>query len=70
MDLNSGQNTENSNQTDTSNKLFNVARGPLVLAELVPKYLVVFMMDSLLLMLTFVLCYLLEACVFSVTRSF
>ena len=56
MDLNSGQNTENSNQTDTSDKLFNVARGPLVLAELVPKCLVVFMMDSLLLMLTVVLC--------------
>ena len=35
MDLTSGQNTENSNQTDTREKPFNVAGGPLPLAELV-----------------------------------
>ena len=35
MDFTSRQNTENSNQTDTSEKLFDVAGGPLLLAELV-----------------------------------
>ena len=35
MDLTSGQNKENSNQTDTSEKLFDVAGGSLLLAELV-----------------------------------
>ena len=35
MDLISGQNKENPNQTDTSDKLFNVAGGPLDSAELV-----------------------------------
>ena len=35
IDLTSGQNTENSIQADTSEKLFNIAGGPLLLAELV-----------------------------------
>ena len=35
MDLTSGQNKESSDQTDTSEKLFDVAGGPLLLAELV-----------------------------------
>ena len=35
MDLTSGQNKENSDQTDTSEKLFDVAGVPLVLAKLV-----------------------------------
>ena len=38
MDLTSGQNTENSNKTDTIGKPFNIAGGPLVLAELVSMY--------------------------------
>ena len=35
MDFTSGQNTKNSNQTDTCEKLFDVTGGPLLLAELV-----------------------------------
>ena len=35
MDRTSWQNTENSKETDTSEKYFNIAWGPLVLAELV-----------------------------------
>ena len=35
MDLISGQNTENSNQIDASEKPFNVTGGPLLLAKLV-----------------------------------
>ena len=34
----SRQNTENSNQTDTSDKHFNTAAEPLLLAELVTMY--------------------------------
>ena len=57
MDLASGQNAENSNQTDTSNKLYNVARGPLDSAGLVSISVAssfIFIIDFFLLMLTLV----------------